>query len=131
MMGKATILASIALALLLIGAPALAHHSASEEFDTTKQFRITGVLTRLDLANPHSWWYLDIKGADGKVTHWRLESVSPNGFIRDGLKIKDDVTVGETYTFTAYPSWKDPVGYGLAQLRSIIVNGKEFLLSGD
>ena len=58
---------------------------------------ITGVLTKVENVNPHSWWYVDVKGADGKVTPWKLESNSPSGLIRLGLKVKSDVKVGDTY----------------------------------
>ena len=42
-MVKSIVIASAAaLALLMIGAPARAHHSANAEFDTQKEFTITG-----------------------------------------------------------------------------------------
>jgi uncharacterized protein DUF6152 len=127
---KLVVVAAAALTLLTIGRPALAHHSANAEFDTTKHFNITGVLTKLEIVNPHSWWYLDVKNGDGSVTHWRLESVSPAGLIRQGLKVKTDLKLGETYTFTAAPSWKDPADGGkLAHMLSIFVDGKEYVLS--
>ena len=71
--------------------PVLAHHSANAEFDTQKQMTITGVLTKLEVVNPHSWWEIDVKGPDGKVTSWRLESNSPAGLIRLGVKVKSEV----------------------------------------
>src|SRR5215471_18954032 len=75
-MGMRFVVVAAALTLLTIGRPALAHHSANAEFDTTKHFTLTGTLTKLEIVNPHSWWYLDVKNADGSVTHWRLESIS-------------------------------------------------------
>src|ERR1051325_10671541 len=80
-----------ALMLLLISAPARAHHSANAEFDTQKQLTITGVLTKVDNVNPHSWWYVDVKGPDGKIQSWVLESLAPRGLIMKGLKVKTDL----------------------------------------
>ena len=128
-MVKKTVIASAAvLALLVIGAPAIAHHSANAEFDTTKEFTITGTLTKVENVNPHSWWYVDVKSADGKVTSWKLESLSPSGLIRQGLKVKTDMKVGDTYSYRISPAWKDPAGVKLGFMRSITVNGKEFVV---
>ena len=128
-MGTKLAVVAAAFILLTIGRPVLAHHSANAEFDTTKHFMVTGVLTKLEIVNPHSWWYLDVTDANGTVTHWRLESVSPAGLIRQGLQVKTDLKLGETYTFSAAPSWKDPDGYKLAHMLSVFVNGKEYVLS--
>jgi len=128
-MVKKTVIASAAvLALLVIGAPAMAHHSANAEFETTKEFTITGTLTKVENVNPHSWWYVDVKGADGKVTSWKLESLSPSGLIRQGLKVKTDLKIGETYSYRISPAWKDPAGIKLGFMRAITVNGKEFVV---
>lgn len=123
---KKTLFASaLALSFLLPGALATAHHSANAQFDVNKQFTLTGVLTKLENVNPHSWWHLNVKGADGQITQWKLESLSPSGLIRQGVKAKQDIKVGDTYSFRVYPAWKDPtMGY----MKAIILNGKEFIM---
>jgi hypothetical protein len=123
------LIASAALALLMIGAPAMAHHSANAEFDTQKDLTITGALMKVDNVNPHSWWYVDVKGPDGKVTSWKLESLSPTGLIRQGLKVKTELTMGQTYSFRISPAWKDPQGARLGFMKAITVNGKEYVVA--
>lgn len=93
------LLASTTVLAVLASTPAIAHHSANAQFDTSKEMTITGVLKKLESVNPHSWWYVEVKAADGKVTPWRLESNSPSGLIRLGLKVKSDVKVGDVMSF--------------------------------
>jgi Family of unknown function (DUF6152) len=116
-------------AVLVTAMPVVAHHSANAEFDTQKVMTITGVLTKLEIVSPHSWWHLDVKGPDGKVTPWRLESNSPAGLIRLGVKVKTDVKVGETYSFRISPAWKDPTGEKLGWMRAFTINEKEYVLT--
>ena len=92
---------------LLIGAaglvvasslPAAAHHSFSAAFDASKPVTVSGVLTEVKLANPHSWWVVDVTRADGKVESWHFEGSTPSSLIRSGykpnsLKVGDKVTV--------------------------------------
>ena len=127
-MVKKIVIAFVAVAVLMIGAPAGAHHSANAQFDTQKELTITGVLTKVENVNPHSWWHVDVKGPDGKVTSWKLESLSPSGLIRQGLKVKTDLKIGETFSFRISPAWKDPEGVKLGFMRSITVGGKEFVV---
>jgi len=128
MVKRIVIASAAALALLMIGAPARAHHSANAEFDTQKEFTITGTLTKLENVNPHSWWYVDVKGPDGKITSWKLESLSPAGLIRQGLKVKTDLKIGGEYSYRISPAWKDPEGAKLGFMRSITVAGKEYVV---
>ena len=119
----------IALGLLVGGIPVLAHHSANAEFDTQKVITISGVLTKFENVNPHGWWSVDVKEADGKVTHWRLETPGLGGLINQGLKVKTDLKVGETYAIKLSPGWKDPAdGMKIGIVRMIVVNGKEYRL---
>ena len=85
----------------LTGNPALAHHSANAEFDTQKEFTISGTLTKLENVNPHSWWYVDVKGADGKVTTWNMELTSPNTIRRQGWG-PDDLLAGDKVIFEGF-----------------------------
>jgi hypothetical protein len=125
---KKALLASAAVAAFLAATPALAHHSANAQFDTKQDITLVGVVTKVENINPHSWWYVDVKGADGKVTSWKLESLSPNGLIRQGLKVKSDIKLGETYQFRIAPAWKDPEGVKLGFMKAITVNGKEYVV---
>jgi hypothetical protein len=128
-MKRFVIASSAALVLLMIGLPARAHHSANAEFDTQKQMTITGVLTKVENVNPHSWWHVDVKGPDGKIQSWTLESLSPRGLILKGLKVKTDLHMGDTYSFRISPALKDPdANTKLGFMRSIIVNGKEYVV---
>ena len=53
-----------------VAAAALAHHGIAN-FDLNKDVEIDGTVARLAFVNPHSWLYVDVKGADGQVTRWQ------------------------------------------------------------
>jgi hypothetical protein len=79
--------------------PAVAHHSFAAEFDSTKTFKFSGPVTKVEWMNPHTFFYIDVTDEKtGKVTNWAMEMGSPNGLMRAGwsrhtLKPGDKVTV--------------------------------------
>ena len=113
--------ATILISTVALSVSVSAHHSAAAQFDVSKEFVLTGVLTELQEINPHSIWRVDVKGEDGKVTSWKLEGVSPNNLRKLGLSIKNDLKIGGTYSFTCAPS-RDGSKYVF--LKAITVNGK-------
>jgi hypothetical protein len=79
------VLVIVAAALVLSSsAPLWAHHAFAAEFDNTKPLKLRGTVKKVELINPHSWFHIDVKDKDGKVTTWMIEGGSPNALIRLG-----------------------------------------------
>ena len=75
----------------------LAHHSLTN-FDTTTAVRVKGTIVQFHQINPHSFIYLEQRGADGVTTRWAVEGPSVlqltrAGFAKDALKYGDVVEV--------------------------------------
>src|SRR5580658_127286 len=82
---------------------AQAHHSFAAEFDGNKDVRLVGKLTKIEWTNPHSYFYLDVAGDDGKVTNWGCEGGAPGTLSRRGFK-KGDIKLGDTLVVDGYLS---------------------------
>ena len=85
-------------AVLSCGVVLGAHHSFSSEYDGTKTFKISGVVSKVEWTNPHVRFYVDVTEQDGKVTTWNMEIASPSALARNGwssrtLKVGDKITV--------------------------------------
>src|SRR5262245_39877845 len=81
--------AVLALVVLFVGVSLSAHHSFAAAYDTSKQITVQGTLVQVRLTNPHSWFFLDVKDADGRVTRWQFEAGTPSGMIRNGYKASE------------------------------------------
>jgi Family of unknown function (DUF6152) len=92
---------TIVLGLMAASAPVLAHHSFAAEFDGNKQVTLNGVVTKVDWVNPHAYIYVDVKGDDGAVVNWAIETGAPNVLYRQGWR-KDDLKTGDMVTLTAF-----------------------------
>jgi hypothetical protein len=93
---KKLLLATLASAALSM--PVAAHHSFAAEFDDTKPVKVTGTITKVEWQNPHIWFYVDVKNADGSVTNWAFSGGAPGqlmrrGITRESLKIGQEVIV--------------------------------------
>ncbi len=113
-----TIVVCLALLLFMTARAALAHHSFAAEFDADKPLKLTGVVTKVEWQNPHTFFYIDVTDtATSKVTNWALEMGSPNGLMNQGwtrntLKVGDVVTVDGSLARSGKP---------LANARSVIL----------
>jgi Family of unknown function (DUF6152) len=79
------VLASVFVAAVL-ATPARAHHSFAAAYDLNTPVEVHGTIVTVRLENPHSWFLLDVKDANGKVARWAFEAGTPSGMIRNGYK---------------------------------------------
>jgi len=98
---KLAVVATAGILLILAAAPVWAHHAFAAEFDVTKPLTLKGTLQKWEMINPHSWFHIDVKGTDGKVTTWMIEGGSPNTLIRLGVT-KNTVKIGTELLIEGY-----------------------------
>jgi hypothetical protein len=82
-------------ALLGASLPAGAHHSFAAIFDSAKPVKVTGVVTKIEWMNPHTWIYIDGAKEGGGVEQWAFELGSPNRLMRFGWN-QDSLAAGAT-----------------------------------
>jgi hypothetical protein len=97
MMTTKTLGSCAAVAVCLVTAPLLAHHSLAN-YDTTTAVRVKGTVVEIHLINPHSIIFLEEQTSDGQSRRWALEGPSVlqlkrTGFASDTLKAGDIVEV--------------------------------------
>lgn len=127
---KATIAAFSAVVGLVLATPGIiAHHSFAAEFDASKTFALKGIVTKIEWQNPHTYFYIDVTGSDGKVVNWGMEMGSPNGLMRQGwtrntMKVGDEVTVEGSQA-------KDGSNIGNARVVTMVATGKRLFAASS
>lgn len=105
----------VAAGFLAVGSRAFAHHGVSA-YDVLHPITIKGVVVEFVLQNPHSMLFLDVKGKDGKVVRWSIETGAPRGLRAPG-GLKNMPKVGEEVTVTLVAAKSGaPVGFSGANL---------------
>jgi hypothetical protein len=112
----------------MVSFAAWAHHSVQAEFDLNKPLTITGVVTKVEWINPHSYLYIDAKDQSGSVRHWAFEMAGPGALRRAGLSRADrgGLKAGDTITVDAVAA-KDGSDAGL--IRDVTLpDGRKFTI---
>jgi Family of unknown function (DUF6152) len=92
-------IAALLTAFALLGSGVAAHHSFAAQYDREKPITLKGTVTRLEWANPHIYFYLDVTGPD--AANWAIEGMAPNVLYRAGWR-KDSVKAGDLVTVNGF-----------------------------
>ena len=115
----------LALVLAAFATPLAAHHSFGAEYDANQPITLTGVLTRIEWTNPHSFFYMDVSDKDGKVANWKFEGYGPGVLYRLGWK--KDVTMKPGDRITVF-AWRARDGSNWAHSREItLADGRKLM----
>ena len=107
--------------------PLSAHHSFGAEYDATKPITLTGVVTKVELTNPHTHFYLDVTDDKGKVVNWKFEGYNPATLFRVGWNKSTMLKAGDKITVFG---WRARDGGNWAHSREITLSGGKKLFFG-
>jgi hypothetical protein len=94
----------VAVAAATAASIATAHHSLSGQFDVSKSFEVTGVVSRVEWVNPHTQIFVDVKKSDGSMVTYKFESLPVAMMRKAGLSKGELAGDGRPVVITAYPS---------------------------
>lgn len=101
-MKKKRIAIAFSVCMLVCGSSIWAHHSDAV-YDVSNQVTIEGVVTQVIWTNPHSLFFVEVRGENNVKKKWALEASSVNGLTKKGWT-KDSLGIGNKITATGHPS---------------------------
>ncbi len=92
------VIAAVAIGVLSFATAELSAHHSFAAFDMSKEQTITGVVSRFDWTNPHTFIWVEVTNDKGVVETWAIEGMSPNylgrrGWSKNSVKPGDKITV--------------------------------------
>jgi hypothetical protein len=110
---------------LFVAAAAFAQTAGT--YDISRQVRLTGVVTKIDWANPHAFFFVNVKDSAGTVANWALEFGNPLDLEKDGWTI-NSLHIGDTVNVQGYPA-RSPGNQAFAKSVTLAKAGKKLFTS--
>src|SRR5687768_2208192 len=118
----------LAVMLVALAVPTMAHHSFNTFFDMSRTVQVEGVVKSFKLISPHSEMVLEVTDSRGTVAVWRI--TARTGAVnarRAGWKVED--FIGKTVKVEGNPTRKEG---GTAMAAGVVTfqDGKVICLGG-
>ena len=125
---KLLLSAVLAVMLVALAVPTMAHHSFNTFFDMSRTVQVEGVVKSFKLISPHSEMVLEVTDSRGTVAVWRI--TARTGAVnarRAGWKVED--FIGKTVKVEGNPTRKEG---GTAMAAGVVTfqDGKVICLGG-
>jgi hypothetical protein len=91
------------LAALLATLPLSSQLPSSAAYDTSRQVKLQGTVTRIEWVNPNAFVFIDVRDATGTIANWAIQLGNPLDLERDGWK-RSTVHIGDLVTVEAIPA---------------------------
>ena len=102
------------------------HHSFAAEFDSNSPIEVEGIVIKIEWANPHTYFYIEVETDQGDFEEWALEMGSPNQLVRRGWS-RNSLKIGDVVTVTGSRA-RD--GKAKANAQTVVLDSGERLFSG-
>jgi hypothetical protein len=90
-------------ALLAVALLSALQAPSATTYDTTRQVKLQGAVTRIDWVNPRAFLFIDVRDAAGAVSNWAVEIGNPLDLERDGWK-RSSLHIGNVVTIEGNPA---------------------------
>jgi len=117
------ILLLCAIVSLVVSGWASAHHANFATYDTSTEITVEGIVSELELVNPHAWIYLNVTNEAGDLERWKIELAGKLSLTRRGWT-DDSVAEGDRVTVIGNPSRRGSPAMWWQRL--ILADGTEF-----
>jgi len=98
-------------------------------FDMVHQITLTGVVTKVEWTNPHTFLYLNVKDDKGVVSEWAFEAGTPSGMLRNGYK-PSIIKAGTEVTIKGFRARDASQKRGMLQQLITTADGKVYGMFG-
>jgi hypothetical protein len=94
---------AVALGIALVFSIVAAQRSNTATYDSERQVKLQGSVTRIDWVNPRAFLFVDVTDSSGIVMNWAVDFGNPLELERDGWK-KSSVHIGDVVIVEGSPA---------------------------
>ena len=117
---------ALAVGVLMLAAPLVAHHGTAA-YDTTTTVTVSGTVTEFRFVNPHVLVYWDVKDEAGNIQRWSGERSGPNSMARNAGWTRNTIKPGDQVTISGRQAKN---GTHTMAISKIVLNGKDITGGG-